>query len=402
MNLQEEKIPESPLEPAAYSTTTSRVARAWLSLFSVAVAAVLGFLVFRGIQGRMHAESALAQRTEERAVLNVQAIQPKKGAAASDLVLPGNMQAFTDTPVYARTNGYLRRWYADIGTHVQAGQLLAEIETPEIDQQLRQSRAELSTAQANYKLSKSTAERWQTLRKTESVSQQETDEKLGDLESKDAVMEAAAANMKRLEETQSFQKIFAPFDGVITARNIDIGDLVNSGSNGPGKELFHLAAIRQMRIYVEVPQMNSRSAAPGTPTELAVPEMPGRRFMGRVARTSNAMDPASRTLKVEVDVNNPQGLLLPGEFVEVHLKLPAPVNSLTLPVNALLFRSEGMSAAAVRNGRVALLPLTIGHDYGDSLEVTSGLRADDRIIVNPPDSLANGQQVRVVPAGAQP
>jgi len=291
--------------------------------------------------------------------------------------------------------------YVDIGAHVRSGQLLAEIETPETDQQLRQARAEMATTQANLKLSQSTAERWQTLRKTESVSQQETDEKLGDLESKNALLQAAAANVSRLEELQAFQKIYAPFDGVITARNIDIGDLINAGSNGPGKELFHMAAIGQMRVYVEVPQMNSRSAMPGTPAELAVPEIPGRRFAARVVRTSDSMDVASRTLKVEVDVDNPQGVLMPGEFVEMHFKLPAPVNSLTVPVNALLFRSEGMSSAAVRDGRVVLLPVTIGHDYGDSLEVTSGLRPDEQIIVNPPDSIANGQKVRVVQPGVR-
>ena len=378
----------------------SRTARALLSLLLIAAAGLLGLLVFRAIQQRLHAESTLAQQTEERAIPSVHVIRPKQGAPATELVLPGNMEAFTDTPVYARTNGYLRRWYVDIGAQVNAGQLLAEIETPEIDEQLRQAGAELATAQAGLKLAKSTAERWQSLRKSDSVSQQETDEKVGDLESKGAVMEAAAANVKRLEQTQAFQKIYAPFDGIITARNIDIGDLINSGSNGPGRELFHMAAVRQMRIYIQVPQMNSRSAAPGTPADVAVPEMPGRRFSGRVVRTSDAMDLASRTLKVEVDVDNSKGLLMPGEFVEVHFKLPAPVNSVTVPVNALLFRSEGMSAAAVRDGRVVLLPVTIGHDYGDSLEVTSGLRPGQQIIVNPPDSIGNGQKVRTIPAGS--
>ena len=396
---REEEMPESGV--GAQPPRLGRTAGALLSLLLVAAGGSIGLLVFRGIQMRAHAESRLARSTEERAIPSVHLIQAKRGALAGELVLPGSMQAFTDTPVYARTNGYLRRWYVDIGTHVRAGQLLAEIETPETDQQLRQLRAELATAQANYKLAKSTAERWQALRKTDSVAQQETDEKLGDLESKGASVEGAGANVKRLEELQAFQKIYAPFDGVITARNIDIGDLINAGSNGPGRELFHLAAVRQMRVYVQVPQMNSRSATLGTPAELAVPEMPGRRFAGRVVRTSNSIDPASRTLKVEVDVDNSQGLLMPGEFVELHLKLPAPVHSLTLPVNAFLFRAEGMSAAAVRDGRVVLLPVTIGHDYGDSLEVTSGLRPDDQIVVNPPDSLANGQQVRVDPAGAR-
>lgn len=377
------------------------VARLWLSLLLLAAAACLGLLIFRGIQTRVRAESALARSTEDNAIPSVHVIHPKRGALAAELVFPGNMEAFTDTPVYARTSGYLRRWYVDIGSRVRSGELLAEIETPEIDQQLRQARAELSTAQATYKLSKSTAERWQSLRKTEAVSAQETEEKVGDLESKSAMVEAATANVGRLEQTQAFQKIYAPFDGVITARNIDLGGLINSGSNGPGRELFHMAAIHRMRVYVQVPQMNSRNAAPGTPAELAIPELPGRRFAGRVVRTSDSMDPASRTLKVEVDVDNPKGTLMPGEFVQVYFKLPAPVNSVTVPVNALLFRAEGMSAAIVRDGHIALVPVSIGHDYGDSLEVTSGLSPDDRIVVNPPDSIANGQQVRLAQTGSR-
>jgi RND family efflux transporter MFP subunit len=396
---KQEGSPESGAQ--ANGPRLGRAARVLLPLLLLAAAISLGLAVSRGIQVRAHAETALARHTEESAIPSVRVIRAQKGAVASELVLPATMEAFTDTPVYARTNGYLRQWHADIGAHVRAGQLLAEIETPETDQQLRQTRAELATAQAGYRLAKSTAERWQALRKTDSVAQQETDEKLGDLESKATAVEAAQANVKRLEETQGFQKIYAPFDGVITARNIDIGDLINAGSNGTGKELFHLAAVGQLRVFVQVPQMNARSAAPGAAAELAVPEMPGRRFAGRVVRTSGAMDVASRTLKVEVDVDNRQGLLMPGEFVELHLKLPAPVHSMTLPVNAFLFRAEGMSAVAVRDGHVVLLPVTIGHDYGDALEVTSGLGMDDQIVVNPPDSLANGQQVRTIAAGAK-
>jgi len=395
----EEEMPER--EEVDGTPAVGRAIRAVLVFLFLAAAGSLGLLILRGIQGRVQAETALVGRTEERAIPFVHTIHPKAGAAATELVLPGNMDAFTDTPVYARINGYLRRWYVDIGAHVRAGQLLAEIETPEIDQQLRQARAELATAQAAYRLAKTTADRWQTLRKTEAVSQQETDEKLGDLASKDAMMEAAVANVKRLEETQAFQKIYAPFDGVITARNIDIGDLINAGSNGPGKELFHMAAVKKMRVYVQVPQMNSRAAAPGVPAEVALPEMPGRRFAGRVVRTSDSMDPASRTLRVEVDVDNPTGVLMPGELVQVHIQLPAPLHSVTVPVNALLFRAEGMSAAAVRDGHVVILPVVIGHDYGDSLEVTSGLGADEEILVNPPDSIANGQKVQVAPSGAQ-
>ncbi len=376
-------------------------ARVLLPLLLLLGALWLGLAVFRGIQVRAHAEGALAKYTEQSAIPSVRVIRATKGALAGELILPGTMEAFTDTPVYARTNGYLRQWYVDIGAHVRAGQLLAEIETPETDQQLRQARAELVTAQAGLRLAKSTAERWQTLRRTDSVAQQETDEKLGDQDSKAAVVEAAQANVRRLEELQAFQKIYAPFDGVITARNIDLGDLINAGSNGTAKELFHLAAVGQLRVFVQVPQMTAHNAAPGTVGELAVPELPGRRFPGRVVRTSGSIDLASRTLKIEVDVDNQQGLLMPGEYVELHLKLPAPVHSMTLPVNGFLFRAEGMSVAAVRDGRVMLLPVTIGHDYGDSLEVTSGLGADEQIVVNPPDSLANGQQVRVISAGAR-
>ena len=381
-------------------TRLSGVARAIISILLLAGAASLGLIILRGVQSRVHAETALQRSTEENAIPTVRVIRPKRGAETNELILPGNMEAFTDTPVYARTNGYLRKWYFDIGAHVKAGELLAEIETPEVDRQLQQARAELATADANLRLAKSTAERWQSLRKSDSVSQQETDEKVGDLESKNAAAEAAAANVKRLEDTQAFQKIYAPFDGVITARNIDIGDLINAGSNGTEREMFHMAAIRQLRVYVEVPQMNARSTGPGTAAELEVPEMPGRRFAGKVVRTSDAMDPASRTLRVEVDVDNPNATLMPGEYAEVHFRLPVPKNSVTVPVNALLFRSEGMTAAVLRGGRVALVPVTIGHDYGDALEVISGLSTDDRIVVNPPDSIANGDAVRVT-EGAQ-
>jgi RND family efflux transporter MFP subunit len=214
-------------------------------------------------------------------------------------------------------------------------------------------------------------------------------------------MEASRANVRRLEETQSFQKIYAPFSGVITARNVDIGDLINAGSNGTGSDLFRLEAIRQMRVYIQVPQLNSRSAVPGMPAELAIPEMPGKRFAGHVVRTSDAMDPASRTLRVEVDVDNPDEVLMPSEYVEVHLKVSTPTNSLIVPVNALLFRSEGISAAVVRADHVVLQPIIIGRDFGDELEVTSGLAPDDQIVINPPDSIAAGQKVRLAPAGAQ-
>jgi RND family efflux transporter MFP subunit len=365
------------------------------SLMLLAAAVCLMVLIAHGIESRTHAESSLARTTEESAILAVRTVQPKPGAPSEELVLPGNMESFTVAPIYARTDGYVRRWMVDIGAHVKTGQLLAEIETPEVDQQLGQARAQYATAQADYKLAKSTAERWQTLRATDSVAQQETDEKVGDMESKSASMEAAMANVRRLEEMQSFQKIYAPFSGVITARNVDIGYLINAGSNGTGSELFRLEAIRQMRVYIQVPQLNSRLAKPGMLAELVVPGIPEKRFTGRVVRTSDAMDIASRTLHMEVDVDNPDEVLKPSEYVEVHLKVSAPAKALILPVNALVFRSEGVSAAVVRADHVVLQPITIGRDFGDELEVISGLAADDQVVINPPDSIAAGQKVRL-------
>lgn len=369
--------------------------KAFGALIGLAALAALGVSIARGIQDRLRAESKLELDTRDAAITTVSVVRPKAGAAADELLLPGTIEAFTDTPVYARTDGYLKRWFVDIGAHVTTGQLLAEIETPETDQQLSQARAQLATTRATHDLAVSTAARWQALLKTDSVSRQETDEKTGDLAAKKAAVDAADANVKRLEKLQAFQKIFAPFNGVITARNTDIGALINAGSNGPGRELYHLAAIGKVRVYVQVPQANSRAAKPGAQVELTLQEYPGRVFHARVARTTNAIDPASRTLRVEVDVDNPDGALLPGAYVEVHLKLPQAGNALTIPFNATLFRAEGMSVAAVRDGRVELLPVTVGHDYGNSLEIVAGLRGDEQLIVNPPDSIGAGQRVRV-------
>jgi RND family efflux transporter MFP subunit len=374
------------------------VKKAFGAIVLLALAAALGIAIFRGIQERVHAESALVSETREAAVPIVSVIRPKQVAPADELLLPGNIEAFTDTPVYARTDGYLKRWYADIGARVKTGQLLAEIEAPEVDQQLWQARAQLSNAKATSDLAQSTAERWQSLMKTESVSRQETDEKIGDLAARKAAVEAAAANVKRLEQMQSFQKVYAPFDGVITARNTDIGALINAGSNGLAKELFHIAAIGKVRVFVQVPQVDSRAARPGAPVELTLAELPGRRFHAQVVRTSNAIDVASRTLRAEIDVDNPDGALLPGAYVDVHLMLSKAGHAIVVPVNATLFRAEGLSVAAVRDGRVALLPVTVGHDYGNSLEIVAGLNGDEQLIVNPPDSIAAGQPVRVTEA----
>ncbi len=382
------------------ATTGRSVGRLLLTLLLVIVAC-LAILVVRGILTRTHAEASLAQATERNAVLVVRTVHPRLGTPSVELVLPGNMEAFTDTPIYARTDGYLRRWYVDIGARVKAGQLLAEIETPELDQQLAQAQAELSTAEANANNARINAERYSGLIKQNAVSQQDTDTFVNQAAATSAAVRSAQANVRRLRELQSFEKIYAPFAGVITARDIDIGSLINAGSNGGAKELFHLEAVNRLRVYVQVPQASSRAATPGTRADLVVPELAGQHFPAQVVRTSNAMEVASRTLRVEVDVDNSRGVLIPGELVTVHLKLPTPVNSMIVPVNAVLFRSEGISSVVIQNGQVAIVPVTIGRDFGDSLEVTSGLNANDQIVVNPPDSIAAGQKVQVAAAGAQ-
>jgi RND family efflux transporter MFP subunit len=322
-------------------------------------------------------------------------VHPTAGAPLQELILPGNTQAFSDTPIYARTNGYLKRWYFDIGTHVKRGDLLAEIETPEIDKQLQQARADIETAQASYHLAETTAARWQFLLKSDSVSKQETDEKVADLSAKKAIVDSNSSNVKRLEDLQSFQKVYAPFDGVLTARNTDVGALINAGANVTGKELFHLAAIDTLRVFVAIPEVYSRAAAPGATAILTADEFPNRQFRGTLVRTSNSIDPASHTLLTEVDVRNQAGELLPGAYVSVHLKLPQTVRSFTIPSNTLLFRAEGLRVALVRGGRAELAPVKIGRDYGSSVEIVSGLRPDDAVILDPADSLVSGAPVRV-------
>lgn len=366
----------------------------WILLLAVLTAVLL--VVF-GILPRIQARTALRQETARMAVPTVAVVQPKRSAPAQEIILPANVQAYTDAPIYARTNGYLKRWYVDIGSRVKEGQLLAEIDTPEVNQQLRQARADLGTAQANLNLSKITADRYAGLLQTDSVSKQESDNAAGDYEAKQASLQAAQANVKRLEETQSFQRIYAPFSGVITARNTDIGALIDSGSSGGTRtELFHVVQPNRLRVYVSVPQVYSQAAKPGLTADLTLSEFPGRRFEGKLVRTANAIDPTSRTLLVEISVDNPTGQLFTGSYAEVHLKLPTPVSSLILPVNTLLFRSEGLRVATVGNDqKVELKPITLGHDFGSEVEVVAGLQGNENVILNPPDSVTAGETVRV-------
>lgn len=369
----------------------------WIALAAVAVAALL-FL--SGLLPRVKARATLAKETQAMAVPAVVVVQPKRSAPSQELILPANVQAFADAPIYARTNGYLKRWYVDIGGRVKAGQLLAEIDTPEVDQQLRQARADLRTAEANLNLSKITADRYAGLLKTDSVSKQDADNAAGDYAAKGATVQSGQANVKRLEELQSFQKIYAPFDGVVTARNTDVGALIDSGSaSGPRSELFHISQPDKLRVYVNVPQVYSQAAKPGMMADLILSEFPGRPFPGKLVRTANAIDPASRTLLVEIAVNNPTGALFTGAYAEVHLKLPTPASNLILPVNTLLFREEGLRVATVGDGqKVELTPITLGHDFGSEVEVVAGLTGNEKVIVNPPDSIVSGQSVRIAPS----
>lgn len=367
----------------------------WIAI--IAVLTVVGLIV-SGILPRIQARASLHRETREMAIASVTVVHPTRAPASSEIVLPANVQAFIDAPIYARTNGYLKKWYVDIGSRVKTGQLLAEIDTPEVNQALGQARADLSTAEANLNLSRITAERYKDLLKTDSVSKQDADNAAGDYAAKQAIVHSAEANVRRLEDLQSFQKIYAPFTGVITARNTDIGALIDSGASGGTRtELFHIVQPERLRVYVNVPEAYSQAARPGLTADLTLAEFPGRRFPGKLVRTANAIDTNTRTLLVEIDVDNPTGTLLSGAYAEVHLKLPGANSSLILPVNTLLFRSEGLRVATVPDGQHAeLKPVTLGHDFGSEVEVVAGLNGDETVIINPPDSLISGQAVRIV------
>jgi len=376
----------------------SLFARLVLAVLLVAVAFGLYSAIHSGLESRVRADATLKRQTLDAAFANVAVRHPKSTTASEELTLPGNMQAFVATPIFARTSGYLMKWYFDIGSHVKAGDLLAEIETPEIDRQLDQARADLATATANYRLAQTTAERYQSLLKSESVAKQDVEDKVGDLQAKKAMVDSATYNVRRLEETQRFQKVYAAFDGVITARHVDTGALIDAGANSPGKELFDLAATARLRVYVNVPQTYSRAATPGKAADLTLAEFPGRHFFGKIARTADAIDPASRTLLTEVDVDNTTGELLPGAYVSVHLKLGAQVPAVVLPADTLIFRSGGLSVAVVRNGKAELVPVTLGRDFGTEVEVVSGVTVKDAVIENPSDSLTSGTPVHVTEA----
>ena len=397
MSTIENNLPEvGQTEP---KSSPPKASSSWLLAGLAAAVLVLGIVIYSGIHERAHAETALGASTERAAVPTVNVVWPTSGAVSQEIVLPGNTQAFNDTPIYARTNGYLKRWYVDIGAHVAQGQLLAEIDTPEVDQQLEQARADLKNAQANEQLAQITATRWQNLLKTNSVSKQETDQAVQDLSARQASVDSMTANVHRLEQLQSFEKVYTPFAGVITARNTDIGALINAGAGGVPQELFHMAAVNRLRVYVAVPEVDSEAAQTGAKATLSLDEFPGEALQGTIVRDSDSIDYASRTLNVEVDVDNAQNRIRTGAYAFVHLKSPrsphTATQSLTIPANTLLFRSEGLRVGVIRNGRAELVPITIGRDFGATVEVVSGLQPTDQVIVNPSDSLASGNRVQV-------
>ncbi|HEY2548817.1 MAG TPA: efflux RND transporter periplasmic adaptor subunit [Candidatus Acidoferrum sp.] len=393
--IQETTAVKSPPQSPDGSQPQPGISSRTATIIVAAALAAIALLLYSGIHSRVAAESQLAQRTEEAAVPTVAVIHPKEGAPTNEIVLPGVTQAFTDSPIYARTNGYLMHWYFDIGAHVKKDQLLVVIDTPEIDQQLQQARADLDTAQANVAIAKITADRWQGLVSDGSVSQQETDQYVINLKAVRATLESNAANVRRLEQLQSFEKIYAPFDGIITARSTDIGALIDAGASAQPRELFHMAATRTLRVYVAVPEVYSPSVRSGGSAALTLDEFPGEIFRGTIVRNTNSIDLASRTLLVEVDIDNPTGRLLPGAYVFVHLKLPDATHSVTIPSNALIFRKEGLQVALVRDGKARLVSVKINHDYGNSVDIVSGLQTTDALIVDPSDSLVDGTPVRV-------
>jgi membrane fusion protein, multidrug efflux system len=370
-----------------------------------AIVALLVLLVGGGfsVARRFSEHRALVRETERLAVPIVAVMKPAAEPANEELVLPAQLQAYADSAIYSRTNGYVLRWYKDIGSHVKKGQLLADIDTPEVDQELSQARATRQQVEAQLQLAKSSAERWSNLRKTDSVSQQEADQQTSAYQQAMANHAAAEANVRRLEQLESFKHIYAPFSGVITRRNIDIGALVNAGNSGQSKELFNLAQVDPLRVFVSVPQMNAPSIRPGMPAYIELREYPGQKFMGKVARTADAIDPGTRTLNTEIDVPNHDGRLLPGAYAQLHFAVPIVTTRMSVPVNTLLFRAEGPRVAVVgADHKVHLKTVIIGRDFGTKVEVLGGLDPTDQIVVNPADSLEDGQEVNIkTGSGAQ-
>lgn len=393
---------QDPTENSSISEKAQQVSlrpqSPWLKAL-IAVGVATAILIF-GIRSRMKAETNLRAVTAQLAVPSASVVQPKRAQPAEEIILPGNMQPFISSPIYARTDGYLQKWYFDIGTHVKAGQLLATIQSPEIDEQLAQARSTLATAEANLKLAQITNDRYQAMLQKHAVAQQDADNAAGAYSANKAMVDADAASVRHYEALVSFEKVYAPFDGVITARNTDIGDLINAGSSSaPRTDLFHIAQTDKLRVYVNVPEEYWRGIKVGqTGADIVLAEFPGQKFPGKVVRTSEAINGTTRTLLTEIDLPNPSNTLLSGSYAEVHLHVPAQNQTLMVPVSTLIFRSQHLQVGVVRNGKVDLVEITPGHDFGNEIEVVAGLNAGDQVVMNPPDSLVSGQEVKIVQA----
>ena len=386
-------------QPSKTAPPQHRLRGGWL--IGVAILVLFAGVFVSGVIQRMQSSANLRTETAEMAVPTVIVVSPKHSAPSQEIVLPGNVQPYVTAPIYSRTNGYLQAWYFDIGAHVKKGQLLALIASPEIYQQLGQSQSNLETAKANLRLAEITKDRYLDLLKTHAVSQQDADNAVGTYNANKAIVDASQANVKQLEALQSFEKIYAPFDGIITARNTDVGALIDSGSAGGVKtDMFHLSQVDRLRVYVNVPEEYSQATTAGLKADLTLAEFPGRQFTGTLVRTSEAINYATRTLTAEVDVHNPTGQLLSGSYAEVHFKVPGQVSTYILPVDTLLFRKEGLSVAVVKEGKAELIPVTPGRDFGDSIEVISGLRGDEAVITSPPDSITDGEKVQIAQTAA--
>ena len=374
-----------------------RPRKTWLVLTIALI--LVATLLASGIYSRVKARNTLNEETVRAALPSVSVVSPKQTAPAEEIILPGNVEPYISSPIYSRTNGYLKKWYVDIGGRVKQGQLLAVIDTPEVDQQLQQSLSNLNTAKANLALAEITRNRYQGLLTKNAVSQQDVDNAVGTYNANEAIVQANQANVKQLQALQSFEKVYAPFDGIVTARNTDIGDLINSGSGGGTKtDLFHIAQPGKLRVYVNVPQEYSQGIKAGMTADLSLAEFPDRKFQGKLVRTASAINVTTRTLLVEIEVDNFSGTLLTGSYAEVHLKIPTQASTLLLPVNALLFRTEGLRVGVVKDGKVVLAAVTPGRDFGNQIEIVSGLKPEDQVIINPPDSIVSGQQVQIVQA----
>jgi RND family efflux transporter MFP subunit len=396
---QPQPVNEAPGVPPHAPPLSGRIAL----LLIVVLLLVAVVIVVAGIVPRVRARTKLKDQTDALAAPTVIAKPPQPGKVGQELILPANIYAYSDAGLFARTDGYLSKWYFDIGAHVREGQLLAIISSPEVDKQLLQARADLNTAEANAGLAKTNAGRYQGLLTQNAVSKQDTDTFTSQAQSTSSTVKSAAANVQRLEELQSFEKIYAPFSGVITARGVDVGQLINAGA---GTLMFRISAINVLRVYVNVPQIYSQITAPGTAAALTFSEFPGQTFAGKVVRTAKAIDPSSRTLLVEIDVQNQNGKLMPGAYAEVHLNVHQTVVPMIIPVSALLFRSQGLQVGTVVKGpngdQAKLVHVTVGEDDGSTVQIIEGLTADSRVVENPPDSLIDGEPVRVVEPGNQP